>query len=345
MKVALIGFGRIGRAIYRINQKKQYFEIVAINDINPDTHNMAYLLKYDSTYGRFEGSVTVDEPCMIINGLKTRIFHSTDLLKLPWEELDVDMVIDASGVHDNVLAAHKIIGHGVKKVIVTHSPDEVDHTIVFGANEESYRPEQHHVISSSICDAVAVAPVLRLINSAIGIRTGFLTTLHPWLAYQNLLDGPSISWALPGTIYSHYAIGRASPGSLIPKPTSAIEATQRVLPTLRGRMQCMSFRVPTQTVGAANLYLTLRRGTSLEEIASIFESYEAKQRWSIIHNNREPLVSVDYAQTEYSAVVDTRWSSLTNEENLFLVLWYDNEWGYSNRVVDLVRFLHLQSKL
>ena len=137
-----------------------------------------------------------------------------------------------------------------------------------------------------------------LFRSAVGIESGFLTTLHPWLAYQNLLDGPSISWALPGTIYSHYAIGRASPGSLIPKPTSAIEATQRVLPGLHGALQCMSFRIPTQTVGAANLYLTLHRDASLEEIQSIFDAFEASQRWSIIHNNREPLVSIDFAQTE-----------------------------------------------
>jgi glyceraldehyde 3-phosphate dehydrogenase len=249
------------------------------------------------------------------------------------------VVIDATGIHDNVLGAQEVVRRGVSKVVVTHSPPEVDHTVVFGANEHTYQPDRHHVVSSSICDAVAVAPVLKQIKDAIGIESGFLTTLHPWLAYQNLLDGPSVSWAAPGAIYNHYAIGRSSPGSLIPKPTSAIEATQRVLPEINGSMQCMSFRIPTQTVGAANLYLTLKRATTIQEVRVLFEAFEAGQRWSIIRNNHEPLVSVDFAGTEYSAVVDHRWSSLADERHLYLVLWYDNEWGYSNRVVDLVKFL------
>lgn len=339
MNVALNGFGRIGRAIYRINQKKQSCNIVAINDINPDINNMAYLLRYDSTFGRFDGTVQVNEPYLIINGQSIRVLNCARIQDGPWESLGVDLIVDASGVHDNVLAAPALIKRGIKKFIVTHSPDEVDHTLVFGANDHSYRPEKHHVVSSSICDAVAVAPVLKQIHDAIGIQTGFLTTLHPWLAYQNLLDGPSVSWSAPGTIYNHYAIGRASPGSLIPKPTSAIEATQRVLPELNGAMQCMSFRVPTQTVGVANLYLNLSRSTSVEEITALFESFEINQRWPIIHNNWEPLVSVDIAGTEYSAVVDHRWTALPEGRHLYLVLWYDNEWGYSSRVVDLIRFL------
>jgi glyceraldehyde 3-phosphate dehydrogenase len=339
MRIGLNGFGRIGRAIYRINQKKQYGEIVVINDINPDPNNLAYLLKYDSTYGRFDGTVELEGPHMVVNGSRIRLSHASRIQDVDWAGQGIDLVIDATGVHDNVLGAQDVIRCGVAKVIVTHSPEEVDHTIVFGANEQTYEPDRHHVVSSSICDAVAVAPVLKVVKEAVGIESGFLTTLHPWLAYQNLLDGPSLSWAAPGAIYHHYAIGRSSPGSLIPKPTSAIEATRRVLPDINGTMQCMSFRIPTPTVGAANLYLTLKRETTIQEVRSLFERFEARQRWEIIRNNHEPLVSVDFAGTGYSAVVDHRWSTLSDPRHLYLVLWYDNEWGYSNRVVDLVKFL------
>ncbi len=339
MRVGLNGFGRIGRAICRINDQKQFFDVVAVNDINPDTENMAYLLRYDSTYGRFAGNVEVDEPHLIVNGKKIRVSHERKIDDVVWDEMGVDLVIDASGVHDNVLAARGLTTRGVRKVIVTHSPPEVDQTLVLGVNEASYDPERHHVVSSSICDAVATAPVLKHLNDAIGIQTGFLTTLHPWLAYQNLLDGPSISWATPGVLYQHYAIGRASPGSLIPKPTSAIEATQKVLPELTGAMQCMSFRIPTQTVGSANLYLGLERSTTVEEVEALFTTVEGAQKWPIIHNSREPIVSVDVAGTEFSAVVDHRWTATGDGRHLYLVLWYDNEWGYCSRVVDLVRFL------
>ena len=339
MRVGLNGFGRIGRAIYRINNQKQFCEIVAVNDINPDTENMAYLLRYDSTYGRFDGKVEVDEPHLIVNEQKIRVSHERRIEDVDWAKLGVDIVIDASGVHDNVLAAKGLMTRGVRKVVVTHSPPEVDQTLVLGVNEDSYDPERHDVVSGSICDAVAAAPVLMHLNNAIGVRTGFLTTLHPWLAYQNLLDGPSISWAVPGALYQNYAIGRASPGSLIPKPTSAIEATLRVLPELTGAMQCMSFRIPTQTVGSANLYLGLERSTTVEEVEELFNTVEGAQRWPIIHNTREPLVSVDFAGTEFSAVVDHRWTAIGDGKHLFLVLWYDNEWGYCSRIVDLVRFL------
>ena len=342
MRVALIGFGRIGRAIFRINHARRRFDIVAINDINPDINNIAYLAKYDSTYGRFAEPVSVDGDDLVVNGTRSRVFHHADMRQLPWDDLGVDMVIDASGVHDNVLAAHDLVRGSIRKVVITHAPDEVDHTIVLGANEDTYDPAVHHVVSSSICDTVAVAPVLRKIDDTFGLDSGFLTTLHPWLAYQNLLDGPSVSWAQPGTIYSHYAIGRSSPGTLIPKPTSAIDATSRVLPQIAARMQCMSFRVPTQTVGAANLCLNLKSAATVADIATLFDAAERAQSWPLIHNNREPLVSVDFAGTEYSAVVDHRWTAVFGPRQVYLVIWYDNEWGYSSRVVDVAAFMAAQ---
>lgn len=339
MRAAIIGFGRIGRAIFRANYEQGFFEIAAIVDINPDINNLTYLLQYDSHYGRFPGEVGADDKHLIVDGRRIPVFCEANVARVPWRDLDVDVVIDASGVHDNVVAAPAVLAQGVKKVVITHSPDEVDHTIVFGANEDTYRPSDHHIVSSSICDAVAVAPVLRVIEDAIGINSGFLTTLHPWLAYQNMLDGPSISWSSPGTIYHHYAVGRASPGSLIPKPTSAVEATLKVLPAISGRLQCMSFRIPTPVVGAANLFLRLSREVNIGEIHALFEDVESRQRWQVITNNIDPLVSVDFVGSPFSAVVDHRWTALADAGHLTLVLWYDNEWGYSSHALDVARYI------
>lgn len=335
-RIGLVGFGRIGRSIFRINEENPRFDIVAINDINPETNNLAYLLQYDSTYGKFGQNVTSKDDFLHVNGKKVQVFHKHHIQDVPWKDLGVDIVIDASGIHDNVLAAPKLIQTGIKKVIVTHSPKEVDTTIVFGANEGSYDPAKHHIISSSICDAVSVSPVLNLIDKEFGLKFGFLTTLHPWLSYQNLLDGPSLSWALPGELYYHYAIGRSSVGSMIPKPTSAIEATTKVLPHLDGLMRSMSFRIPTPVVGIANLYLTLNKQTDKESVIELFRNAERSQKHKIIHSNDEPLVSIDFTGSPYSATVDNRWIEVAGKEHLYLVLWYDNEWGYSNRVLDVV---------
>jgi glyceraldehyde 3-phosphate dehydrogenase len=339
MRAAIVGFGRIGRAIFRINDKRGLFDIVAINDINPDNQNMAYLLQYDSEYGRFEKAVTADDSNLYVNGSPTALFHENRIHDIPWESLDVDVVIDSSGVHDNVSGAPCLIERGVKKVIITHSPDEVDHTLILGANEETYNPAEHHVISSSICDAVAVAPVIKMIDEAFGIESGFLTTLHPWLSYQNLLDGPSFSWSSPGEIYCHYAVGRGSTRGLIPKPTSAVEATLKVLPKFRGAFRCMSFRVPTPVVGAANIYLRLKGDASVEEVHRAFERYSSLQKWPIIRRTKEPLVSVDFLGCEYSSTVDERWTDLAGDRHLYLVLWYDNEWGYSNHALSVADYV------
>lgn len=338
-RAAIVGFGRIGRALFRINEQRRLFNVVAINDINPDPKNLAYLLKFDSDYGRFNKKISVHGNTFKIGRRSIKIFHEPKIENLPWGALDVDLVIDASGVHRNVLAASKIIDNGVRKVIVTHSPNEVDQTLILGVNEEEYKPKKHNIISSSICDAVAVSPVLKTINNNFGIESGFLTTLHPWLFYQNLLDGPSVSWSKPGTVYYHYAVGRSSTKSLIPKPTSAIEATVKVLPRLEGRMRCMSFRIPTPVVGAANLYLRLKKDTSLKKVNKVFEKYVDKQQWPILHLSNDPLVSVDFLGAEYSAIVDQRWTDLAGKRHLYLVLWYDNEWGYSSHVLYLAEYI------
>ncbi len=336
-RVGINGFGRIGRAVFRINEKDPRFDIVAVNDINPDPENLVYLLKYDSTYGRLETKLRVVEDRIEGCRVPLRTFCEKRMANVPWADLDVDVVIDASGVHENVVSARSCLTGSVKKVIVTHSPDEVDRTLILGANEEIYDPETDHVVSASICDANALAPVLRRLNEAYGVKHGFVTTLHPWLSYQNLLDGPAKSQSYPGDIYHHYALGRASLPNLIPKPTTAVSATVRVLPWLEGLVHGFSYRTPTMTVTSANLTAELGKEVGREEVNDLFR--KAARENGVFGFCEEPLVSMDYAGTSESVIVDGRWTEVVGDGFVRLVLWYDNEYGYSTRVCDLVPFV------
>lgn len=339
IRIGINGLGRIGRAVFRINAEKKLFDIVAINDINPDVNNLAYLLKYDSIYGRFKERLEVQDENIIFDDHLIGVSHEEDIRNVPWAELGIDLVIDASGVYNNVLAAKDLIERGVPKVLITHAPDEVDLHLVLGVNEEVYDHNQHHVVSSSICDAVAIAPVLKVLDDNFGVQNGFLTTLHPWLSYQNLMDGPSQSWSLPGKIYHHYVLGRASTHSLIPKSTTAMAATVKIMPHLAGTIKCFSYRVPVPVVGSADLSIELAKNVKLDEVKAVFKDFEEKQRWDVFHNLKEPLVSCDFLGSSYSATIDHRWTSLSGKKLLKIVLWYDNEWGYSSRVVDVANYI------
>lgn len=345
LRVGINGFGRIGRAIYRANFDKKAFKIVAVNDINPDIGNIAYTLNYDSLYDRLPDPVRIDPLEGIIHNTRDRIrvFHEQAVTDVPWEEADVDVVIDASGVLANVLAARSLVEQGrVRKVLVTHSPEEgIDFTMVLGANEHLLDVEKHDVIASSICDATAIAPVLKLIQDRFGITSGYVTTLHPWLSYQNLMDGPASSWSVPGEIYHHYALGRSVIGNIIPKPTTAIEAACKVLDSVTEDMiGSFSYRTPTAIVGSADITLVTRDAVTKEELLAAIAAYERDQRWSILQGCAEPLVSLDFKKSKFSAVVDARWADVVGDNLVKLVLWYDNEWGYSCRVVDQVELLH-----
>lgn len=346
LRIGINGFGRIGRAIFRNNLVKKAFEVVAINDINPDISNIAYQLNYDTLYGSLDDKYYAVNSYLCNNHDKIRIFHEAHLDEICWENEGVDIVIDASGVLDNVLRAPNARRlHMLKKVMITHAPDEVDFSMVLGANESQLDLRRHHIISTSICDATAIGPVFRLINEHIGIRNGYVTTLHPWLNYQNLMDGPASSWSVPGTIYHHYALGRSVIGNMIPKPTSAITATCRVVEGVTEEMiGSFSYRTPTAIVGSADITLNLKSEATKELVLSLFVNAEKKQRWKIIRNNFEPLTSLDYKNSDASAIVDHRWTEVIGGEVLKLVLWYDNEWGYAARVLDQVLFIEEQMR-
>lgn len=344
-RVGINGFGRIGRAIYRINLKHEYFDIVAINDINPDNNNIAYQLKYDSTYGRLPNEVKADDNHLLIDGnKKVRIFHETDISKIPWGEEGINLVIDSSGVHSNLASSYKLRNQGVRNCVVTNSPkeEEIDKSIIMGVNEHELNPEEDFLISSGICDSNAFVPVANVLDREFGIEHGFLTTLHPWLGYQNLLDGPSISYATPGKIYDYYALGRGSVSSLIPKTTSAISASCKVLKNLTDKFLSLSFRVPTLIVTSADVSVKLKKEANAETIKELFINEEKRQKSKIFFNSTEGLVSIDFIGFEYSCIIDHRWLLMNKHNYLKMVLWYDNEWGYSSRVVELVNYIGLK---
>lgn len=338
INVGINGFGRIGRAIFRINAKNPRFRVTAINDLDPNLENHAYLLKYDSIYGRFSGIVETDvsKQQMTVDDRKIAFTCEARVQDVPWKDSGVDIVIEASGVKENVLAGRELIEKGIRKMVVTHAPSSgVDKTIIFGVNENQYNDKQHHVIAASICDANAIAPVLRIIDEEFGVTGGFITTLHPWLPYQNLTDGSVRSISNPGHFWTDFALGRASTMSLIPKQTTAMNAVRQVLPEIGNKIEALSFRVPTAIVSSSDMTISLAKQVTAEEINALLEKTH-RNHGRVFGYQTEDLVSIDHLAIEQSVVVDSRWTAVTSGGLCKLVLWYDNEWGFSNRVVDMV---------
>jgi glyceraldehyde 3-phosphate dehydrogenase len=340
MRLAINGFGRIGRAIFRYNLRKGLFDVVAINDINPDKNNLAYLLKYDSTYGRLDRDITVEGDYLVVDGVRTRIHCEPRIENVPWDACGADIVIDASGIKANLASAHELKAKGVRRVIITNSPDsEVPYaSVILGINEHTVSADTF-LISSSICDAVALVPVMHLLNTAFGVDHGFVTTLHPWLNYQNLLDGPSLSHSDPGHVYSTYVLGRSSMNALIPKTTTVLKAARKILPWMDDKFMCLSYRVPTSIVSSSDVSVKLSSKVRREDVVELFEKAEREQAHHLIRNSHEPLTSLDFAGTEHGVSIDHRWTMVEVDSFLKLILWYDNEWGYGARTAELAAYL------
>jgi len=344
IKIGLNGFGRVGRTIARIILKSNDCQLNVINELDPDIGNLAYLLKYDSICGRFSEKVIVakDKNALVCNDKIIPIYSSDKSELVPWEKHDIDILIDATGVKENVLASHRLIKHGIPKVIITHSSDEVDFTMVMGVNEDKYIPNKHHVVSSSICDVSAIAPTLFEINRLWTIENCFITTLHPWLAYQNLLDGTVSSISSPGHFWKDYSLGRNSVLSLIPKDTTAGTATLKVLPELNGKLDAISFRVPTNIVSASDMTILVKNSVSTDDLNSHFRKMSIEKE-DIFELQEESLVSIDHRGTTKSAIIDAQRIKVLNGKMIKMIVWYDNEWGYGSKVIDIARIISKKS--
>lgn len=337
IKVGINGFGRIGRTLFRINILNKLFDIVAINDINDDVENLAYQLKYDSTHGVLsDHEIKVVQNRILFDGHKIDVFTKENIYDVPWNDLDVDIVVGCTGLLKNVEGAKKCLGDSVKKVVFSDSPENVDFTFIMGVNQERYLPRKHNLISGSICDVVGVAPLLKHIDSAYGIKSGFLLTLHPWLVYQNILDGkpnPSVIKDPNGT---SYAVGRASAMSLIPKNTSLVGALERAMPEIKGKFKAMSYRVPTDVVASLHAILIVDKNITRKEVIEYCNSINNEPYFEY---TEESMVSIDYKHHKSSCVVDGKWIEVIDSNILRMVTWYDNEWGYTSRLAEIIKYI------
>lgn len=336
VRIGINGFGRIGRAVAKIATARSGFQLVAINEINDDIDSAIYLYNYDTTYGRanmplFRGET---DNSVVSGDASATVYHCRSANDVPWEKHNVDILIDSSGVADNVTACrHLVASERITKAIITHVPETgVDRFVVMGVNDAEYDPTIDHIVSTVICDANAIAHVLSALETEYGIESGFVTTLHPWLSYQNLVDGPVPWQASPGAYWKDFSLGRSSIGTLIPKNTTAVSCLSTIMPDVEQKLRGFSYRVPTDVVCSADLTLTLRHYVNLEQITEFLRNTFSGSQY--VKMNDDALVSVDFKGMPYSAVIDARWVQVLDGRLVKLVLWYDNEFGYSSRVVD-----------
>lgn len=339
IKIGINGFGRIGRSLARLIIESDDYLLVAVNDIENDIDNLAYLLEFDSIYGTLGQNVEVENDKILVKGNKIKFYSFSEISDVPWEKNKVDIVIEATGLSKNVISSRQLIdANRVKRIVVTNNDKNVDHTIMMSVNQSSFNPSQHFVISGSICDANAIAPALKVINDSFGLQSVLVTTLHPWLSYQNLLDGPVSSISNPGHSWKDYSLGRSSIGNLIVKDTTAAEATVTVLPSLKDKIQAVSFRVPTNNVAVSDLSLYLNQEVTLEEIYRVFD--DAEILWpNIIKVNKLSLVSGDFSKLKQTCVIEKRFIKLIDNKHLKIIIWYDNEWAFCNRILDLCTYV------
>jgi len=327
-RVAINGFGRIGRMVFRKAVMDDQLEVVAINASYP-VETLAHLIKYDSNHGTFEKDVEVKNEKLFVDGKEVHVVSNRNPAELPWEALNIDIVIEATGAFRTKETASKHIDAGAKKVIITAPGKDVDRTIVMGVNEEEYNPETDDVISNASCTTNCLAPVVKVLNDSFGIEEGLMTTVHAFTNDQNNLDNP----------HKDLRRARGLTQSIIPTSTGAAKAINEVLPQLKGKLHGMALRVPTPNVSLVDLVVDLKQDVTVEEVNKAF--YEAKNNRlnGILSINDDPLVSVDYMTSPYSAIVDGLSTIVMGNRKVKVLAWYDNEWGYSCRVVDLAKYV------
>ena len=326
-RIAINGFGRVGRAALRAAYERELdLEFVAINDLEDDAP-LAHLLKHDSVYGRFAQDVQLGEGVISVGGDPIRVFHAADPAELPWHELEVDVVLECTGRFRSRADAAGHLDAGARKVIVSAPMKDPDATVVLGVNfAEAYEPEMHHVISNASCTTNCLAPVAKVLAETVGIRHGQMTTIHAYTADQRLVDLP----------HKDLRRARAAAVNLVPTSTGAAKAIGLVIPELAGKLHGFAVRAPIPTGSIVDLTIEAARATSAEEInAAFYEQADVDALEGILAYSEEPMVSSDVVASPYSAIFDAPLTGVVGETQVKVIAWYDNEWGYSNRLVEL----------
>jgi glyceraldehyde 3-phosphate dehydrogenase len=331
-KVGINGFGRIGRQVFKAicDFHPDTLDVVAVNDIG-DVKTMAHLLKYDSNYGKFDGTVEVADEGLLVDGKLLKVLAERDPANLPWGDLGVEIVVESTGIFTNREGAGKHIQGGAKKVIISAPAKGEDLTIVLGVNDERYDSAQHHIVSNASCTTNCLAPAAKVVNDAYGIVRGMMTTVHAYTNDQRILDLP----------HKDLRRARAAALSIIPTTTGAARAVALVIPELKGKFDGYALRVPTPTVSVVDFTATLEKSTTTGELRQAFRDAAAGPLKGILAAVDEPLVSIDFKGDSHSSSVDLEFTQVLGGEGdmVKVVTWYDNEWGYSCRTADLAKLM------
>jgi glyceraldehyde 3-phosphate dehydrogenase len=328
LKAGINGFGRIGRNVFRAaHAMGADIDWVGVNDIT-DTKTLAHLLKFDSILGPFQGEVDYTDASLVVDGDELKVFSERDPAALPWGDAGADVVIESTGLFTGREDAAKHLEAGAKKVIITAPATEPDVTLALGVNDDAYDPDQHDVISNASCTTNCLAPVAKVLNDAVGIERGIMTTIHAYTADQNLQDGP----------HKDLRRARAAATNLVPTSTGAAKAVGLVLPELDGRLNGIAVRAPVITGSVVDLVCEVSQPTSKEDLNEAFAGKaDSGPMEGILRYSEDPLVSTDIIGSSYSSIFDAPLTMVIDEKLVKVVAWYDNEWGYSNRVVDLAQ--------
>jgi len=336
INIFINGFGRIGRSLFKniINNNK--INIVGINDLNPDIENICYQLNYDTTYGLLKKKFKKVNNSIISNGsIKIKI-HKKTFLK-PSDCDKADILIESNGIDRDLNYINKF-RKNIKYILFTNVQSKIDTKYILPGINDNELKKDNFLLSSGTCDGNALVPILKIINDNYKIKVGDVTTLHPWLSYQNLLDGPAKSVSDPNNIYSTYVLGRSTLNNIIPKSTSAISVASKILSGINLKISSMSFRVPTSIISCAKLNLILEKNINIDDLKLTIDKISKKQKYKLIKNYNEPLTSIDFLDTKYSCNNDLRF--LNSKNNLLnALIWYDNENGYTARVIDLIEIV------
>jgi len=329
-KVGINGFGRIGRNFFRASYQDPDIEIVAANDIT-DAKTLAHLLKYDSVLGILDADIKATEKAIVVNGKEVKVLAEKDPGNLPWKDLGVSVVIESTGLFRKKQDALKHIEQGgAEKVIISAPATEPDVTLVLGVNEETYDHNKHRIISNASCTTNCLAPVVKVLHDEFGVEKGFMTTIHAYTGDQRLLDAP----------HKDLRRARAAAVSQIPTTTGAAKAVGLVIPDLQGKIDGIAIRVPTANVSLVDLVALLKKNTTAEQANAAFKKAAQGKLKGILQFTDEPLVSVDFMANPHSSIVDSEYTRVIDESLIKVLAWYDNEWGYSCRMRDLIKYMY-----
>jgi glyceraldehyde 3-phosphate dehydrogenase len=328
VKVGINGFGRIGRNIMRAAMGDTSIDIVAVNDLT-NAATLAHLLKYDSILGNLKATITSSGDRIKVDNDEFQVLSVKDPAELPWKSLGVDVVFEGTGRFTDRDSAAKHLSAGAKKVIITAPAKKPDVTVVMGVNDEKYDPKSHHIVSNASCTTNCLAPAVKVLHEKFGIRKGWMTTVHSYTNDQQLLDLP----------HKDLRRARAAALSIIPTTTGAATAVGEVLPELKGRLDGIAMRVPTPNVSVVDLAALVDKKTSAEEVNAAFKEAANGRMKGILQYEEEPLVSIDFRGNANSSIVDAKYTHVMDGDFVKILAWYDNEWGYSSRCVDLLRFM------